>query len=69
MVPAPALPAHVQVAAAPQHHARARLLESWEVLLLWPSLLYPTEGVSVSKGMGAVAAVGIGWQLKLLLAV
>lgn len=61
MVLAPAPAAHVQVTAAPQHRASARLLETWDVLLLWPCLLYPTEGVSASKGTEAVAAVGIGW--------
>lgn len=49
MVTAPAPPAHVQVSAAAQHRASARLLESWALLLLWPSLLYPTEVFSVSK--------------------
>lgn len=36
---------------------------------VWPSLLYPTEGVSLSKGRRAVAAVGIGCWLEWLLAV
>lgn len=60
--------AHMQVTAAPQHSATARLLESWDMLLLWPSLLYPTEGVSVRdrdrgcccSGDSLVTAVVIG---------